>query len=168
MAETYPVPHATAQNIILGLEKQVLWWHGTPERTVRQWDFKYSFINTWAKEHGMEWIYHIPYVVVLPQFAAKNHAVTLSLVPPPLWAWGGESEGKRKNSWVGMRTVNQNVKGRRKQQSTILIKSVYNVIWVAVWVSLASFLWKLTLPQLNPGPPIMHQPLGRSNDTMDC
>ncbi|TRZ12335.1 hypothetical protein HGM15179_014755 [Zosterops borbonicus] len=30
--ETYPVPHATAQNTNLGLEKQVLWRHGTPER----------------------------------------------------------------------------------------------------------------------------------------
>ncbi|RMC09970.1 hypothetical protein DUI87_12760 [Hirundo rustica rustica] len=35
--ETYPVPHATARNTILGLEKQILWRHGTPER-VRQWD----------------------------------------------------------------------------------------------------------------------------------
>ncbi|RMC21956.1 hypothetical protein DUI87_02827 [Hirundo rustica rustica] len=30
--ETYPVPHATAQNTILGLEKQILWRHSTPER----------------------------------------------------------------------------------------------------------------------------------------
>ncbi|RMC04445.1 hypothetical protein DUI87_18888 [Hirundo rustica rustica] len=30
--ETYPVPHATARNTIFGLEKQVLWRHGTPER----------------------------------------------------------------------------------------------------------------------------------------
>ena len=30
--ETYPMPHATAQNTTLGLEKQVVWWHGTPER----------------------------------------------------------------------------------------------------------------------------------------
>lgn len=30
--ETYPVPHATAQNTILSLEKQVLWWDGTPEK----------------------------------------------------------------------------------------------------------------------------------------
>ena len=30
--ETYAVPHATARNTILGLEKQVLWRHGTPER----------------------------------------------------------------------------------------------------------------------------------------
>ncbi|KAK4830543.1 hypothetical protein QYF61_011681 [Mycteria americana] len=30
--ETYPVPHATAQNTLLGLEKQVLWRRGTPER----------------------------------------------------------------------------------------------------------------------------------------
>jgi len=29
--ETYPVPHATAQNTMLGLEKQVLWRHDTPE-----------------------------------------------------------------------------------------------------------------------------------------
>ncbi|RMC20349.1 hypothetical protein DUI87_01198 [Hirundo rustica rustica] len=28
--ETYPVPHATARNTILGLEKQILWRHGTP------------------------------------------------------------------------------------------------------------------------------------------
>ncbi|RMC07448.1 hypothetical protein DUI87_16920 [Hirundo rustica rustica] len=31
--ETYPVPHTTAQNTILGLGKQILWRHGTPERT---------------------------------------------------------------------------------------------------------------------------------------
>ncbi|RMC18047.1 hypothetical protein DUI87_04925 [Hirundo rustica rustica] len=31
--ETYPVPHATAWNTIRGLEKQVLWRHGIPERT---------------------------------------------------------------------------------------------------------------------------------------
>ncbi|RMC22065.1 hypothetical protein DUI87_02936 [Hirundo rustica rustica] len=30
--ETYPVPYATARNTILGLEKQILWRHGTPER----------------------------------------------------------------------------------------------------------------------------------------
>ena len=30
--ETYAVPQATTRNIILGLEKQVLWRHGTPER----------------------------------------------------------------------------------------------------------------------------------------
>ncbi|RMC15407.1 hypothetical protein DUI87_07598 [Hirundo rustica rustica] len=31
--ETYPVPHATARNTILGLEKQVLWRHGTPKKS---------------------------------------------------------------------------------------------------------------------------------------
>ncbi|RMC21874.1 hypothetical protein DUI87_02745 [Hirundo rustica rustica] len=30
--KTYHVPHATARNTILGLEKQILWRHGTPER----------------------------------------------------------------------------------------------------------------------------------------
>ncbi|RMC03447.1 hypothetical protein DUI87_20645 [Hirundo rustica rustica] len=57
--ETYPVPHATAHNTILGLEKQILWRHGTPERTEsdNRTHFKNSLINNWAKE----WVYHIPY-----------------------------------------------------------------------------------------------------------
>ncbi|RMC21602.1 hypothetical protein DUI87_02469 [Hirundo rustica rustica] len=61
--ETYPVPHATARNTILGLEKQILWRHGTPERTESDngTHFKNSLINTWAREHGIEWAYHIPY-----------------------------------------------------------------------------------------------------------
>ncbi|RMC10271.1 hypothetical protein DUI87_13073 [Hirundo rustica rustica] len=60
--ETYPVPHATARNTILGLEKQILWRHGTPERTESDngTHFKNSLINTWAREHGIEWVYHIP------------------------------------------------------------------------------------------------------------
>ncbi|RMC18933.1 hypothetical protein DUI87_03531 [Hirundo rustica rustica] len=59
--DTYPVPHA--RNIILGLEKQVLWRHGTPERIESDngTHFKNGLINTWAREHGIEWIYHIPY-----------------------------------------------------------------------------------------------------------
>ena len=61
--ETYAVHHATARNTILGLEKQVLWRHGTPERIESDngTHFKNSLINTWAKEHGIEWIYHISY-----------------------------------------------------------------------------------------------------------
>jgi len=61
--ETYPVPHATAQNTILGLEKQVLWQHGTPERIESDngTHFRNSLIDTWAKEHSIEWVYHIPY-----------------------------------------------------------------------------------------------------------
>ncbi|RMC05606.1 hypothetical protein DUI87_17691 [Hirundo rustica rustica] len=61
--ETYPVPHAIAWNTILGLEKQILWRHGTPERIESDngTHFKNSLINTWAREHGIEWIYHIPY-----------------------------------------------------------------------------------------------------------
>nr|XP_031363461.1 uncharacterized protein K02A2.6-like [Lonchura striata domestica] len=61
--ETFPVPHATARNTILGLEKQILWRHGTPERI--EYDnsthFKNGLFNTWAREHGIEWIYHIAY-----------------------------------------------------------------------------------------------------------
>ncbi|RMB89415.1 hypothetical protein DUI87_34206 [Hirundo rustica rustica] len=61
--ETYPVPHATARNTILGLEKQILWRHGTPERIESDngTHFKNSLINTWARERGIEWVYHIPY-----------------------------------------------------------------------------------------------------------
>ncbi|RMC13315.1 hypothetical protein DUI87_10850 [Hirundo rustica rustica] len=61
--ETYPVPHATAQNTILGLEKQILWRHGTPERIESDngTHFKNGLMNTWAREHGIERINHIPY-----------------------------------------------------------------------------------------------------------
>ncbi|KAK4815355.1 hypothetical protein QYF61_001343 [Mycteria americana] len=60
--ETYPVPHATTWNTILGLEKQVLWRHGTPERIESDngTRFRNNLIDTWAKEHGIEWVYHIP------------------------------------------------------------------------------------------------------------
>lgn len=58
--ETYPVPHATAQNTILGLGKQVLWRH--QENRVGQWDsFHNSLKNIWAREHGIEWIYPLSY-----------------------------------------------------------------------------------------------------------
>ena len=61
--ETYPVNHATARNTILGLERQILWWHGTPERIESDngTHFWNSLINCWAKKHGIEWMYHIPY-----------------------------------------------------------------------------------------------------------
>ncbi|KAK4828059.1 hypothetical protein QYF61_023119 [Mycteria americana] len=60
--ETYPVPRATPRNTILGLEKQVLWRHGTPERIVsgNRTHVRNNLIDTWAKEHGIEWVYHIP------------------------------------------------------------------------------------------------------------
>ncbi|KAK4808504.1 hypothetical protein QYF61_005821 [Mycteria americana] len=60
--ETYPVTHATARNTILGLEKQVLWQHGTPERIESDNGtyFRNNLIDTWAKEHGIEQVYHIP------------------------------------------------------------------------------------------------------------
>ena len=59
----YPVPHAIARNTTMGLEKQVLWQHGTPERidSNNGTHFCNSFIDTWAKEHSIKWVYHIPY-----------------------------------------------------------------------------------------------------------
>ena len=50
--EIYPVPHATAQNTILGLEKQVLWRHGILEKI--ESDNGTNFINHWARKHGTE------------------------------------------------------------------------------------------------------------------
>ncbi|KAK4815593.1 hypothetical protein QYF61_004808 [Mycteria americana] len=43
----------------LGLEKQVLWRHGTPERTESDngTHFQNYFVDTWAKEHGTEWTF---------------------------------------------------------------------------------------------------------------
>jgi len=54
--ETYPVPHATAWNTILGLEKQFLWQHNIPERIKSDngTHFCNSLINVWAKQQGME------------------------------------------------------------------------------------------------------------------
>ncbi|GAB0199280.1 hypothetical protein GRJ2_002393400 [Grus japonensis] len=42
---------------------QVLWGHGTPERieSDNRTHFRNNLIDTWAKEHGIEWVYHIPY-----------------------------------------------------------------------------------------------------------
>ncbi|GAB0209002.1 hypothetical protein GRJ2_003365900 [Grus japonensis] len=58
--ETYPVPHAIAQNTLLGLEKQVLWQYDTPERIESDsgTHFRNNLIDTWAKDHGIEWVYH--------------------------------------------------------------------------------------------------------------
>ncbi|KAJ7409507.1 hypothetical protein BTVI_56325 [Pitangus sulphuratus] len=57
------VPHATSQNTILGLKKQVLWRHGTPEQIESDNGtyFKNNLVATWAQENGIEWVYHIPY-----------------------------------------------------------------------------------------------------------
>ena len=61
--ETFPVNHATARNTILGLERQILWRHGTPERIESDngTHFRNNVISSWAKKHGIEWVYHIPY-----------------------------------------------------------------------------------------------------------
>jgi len=58
-----PCPHAAARNTILGLEKQVLWRHGTLERTDSDsgTHLPNDLTDTWAKELGLEWVYHIPY-----------------------------------------------------------------------------------------------------------
>jgi len=39
--------------------------------------------------------------VVLPQFATKNHIVTLSLLPPPWWDRQENQKEKGKNSLAG-------------------------------------------------------------------
>ncbi|KAK4811303.1 hypothetical protein QYF61_023355 [Mycteria americana] len=64
--EMYPVPHATAWNTLLGLEKQVLWRHGTPERIESDngTHFRNNLLDTWAKEQGIEWDLWMEYVNV--------------------------------------------------------------------------------------------------------
>ncbi|KAK4810769.1 hypothetical protein QYF61_007743 [Mycteria americana] len=54
--ETYSVPRATALNTLLGLEQQVLWQHGTPERIELDngTHFRNNLIDTWAKEHAIK------------------------------------------------------------------------------------------------------------------
>lgn len=49
--------------VTFGLENQVLWWHGTPGRieSDRGTHFWNNLVDTWAKEHGTEWVYHVPY-----------------------------------------------------------------------------------------------------------
>ncbi|GAB0206554.1 mitochondrial enolase superfamily member 1 [Grus japonensis] len=81
--ETYPVPHATARNTILGLEKQVLWRHGTPERIESDngTHFRNNLIDTWAKEHGIEWVYHIPYHAPASGKMERNLKVNKSMGP---------------------------------------------------------------------------------------
>ncbi|KAJ7427642.1 hypothetical protein WISP_05259 [Willisornis vidua] len=61
--ETYSVPHAMAWNTILGLEKQALRRHGTPDHIELDngTHFKNNLVATWARKHGIEWVYHIPY-----------------------------------------------------------------------------------------------------------
>lgn len=85
--EMHLVPHATAWNTIPGLEKQVLWQHGTPERIESDngTNFKNSLVTTWAKEHGIEWVYHIPYHAP----AAKKVEWCYRLLKTTLKAWGG-------------------------------------------------------------------------------
>ncbi|RMC20757.1 hypothetical protein DUI87_01609 [Hirundo rustica rustica] len=87
--ETYPVPHVTARNTILGLEKQVLWRHGTPKRIESDngTHFKNSLINTWAREHGIEWMYHIPYHAPAAGKVERHNA----LLKTQLKALGGGS-----------------------------------------------------------------------------
>lgn len=52
------MPHANTQNTILGLEKQVVWWRGTPEGTEsdKGTQFQNKLMTTWAKEHGIDWL----------------------------------------------------------------------------------------------------------------
>lgn len=62
MAGDVSCAYTTAWNTILSLEKQVLWQRGTPERidSDNGTHFINSLIDTWTREHGIEWVYHTP------------------------------------------------------------------------------------------------------------
>lgn len=61
--KTYPVTHGTGQNTVLGIENQILWQHGTPEKNESGsgTHLKNNLTDKWAKECSIRWIYHIPY-----------------------------------------------------------------------------------------------------------
>ncbi|RMC20552.1 hypothetical protein DUI87_01403 [Hirundo rustica rustica] len=61
--EAWQIDYITLPQTCQGLQNQVLWRHGTPERIESDngTHFKNSLINTWAREHDIEWVYHIPY-----------------------------------------------------------------------------------------------------------
>lgn len=62
MMESSALPHATVCNTILGLKKQISWWHDTLEiiKVDNGTYFWNSLVDTCANEHGNERIYHIP------------------------------------------------------------------------------------------------------------
>ncbi|KAK4817660.1 hypothetical protein QYF61_023250, partial [Mycteria americana] len=61
--EAWQIDYITLPQTLQGKRHQVLWRHGTPERTEsdNETHFQKNPIDTWAKEHGIEWVYHIPY-----------------------------------------------------------------------------------------------------------
>ncbi|TRZ08624.1 hypothetical protein HGM15179_018485 [Zosterops borbonicus] len=103
--ETYPVSHATARNTILGLEKQVLWRHGTPERIESDngTHFKNNLIETWAREHGIEWVYHIPYHA--PAAGTGPRWVAAKNVKPYRVQKQADADPKTGNRNAGMQNV---------------------------------------------------------------
>jgi len=67
------------------------------------------------------------FVVVLPQFPiTEPHSYFLTPALSPV-GWGGQSEGKRQKLVGWNENSLTTGKGRRKQQSIILIKSMYNM-----------------------------------------
>ncbi|XP_064902006.1 uncharacterized protein LOC135577289 [Columba livia] len=146
--ETYAVPHATAQNTILGLEKQVLWRHGTPERIESDngTHFKNSIIDNWAKEHGIEWVHHIPYHAPASGKIERYNG----LLKTTLKALGGGTF-KNRDSHLAKATWLVNTRGStnraRPAQSEILrtvegdkvpVVHMKNMLGKAVWVTPAS------------------------------
>jgi len=146
--ETYPLPHAIAPNTILGLENQVLWRQGTPERIESDSGshFPNSLIDTWAKEQGIEWVYHIPYHAPASGKVEQYNG----LLKTTLRAMGG---GTFKN-WdihLGKATWLVNTRGstnragpaQSKPQCPVEVDKVpivhiWNVLGKTVWVSPAS------------------------------
>ncbi|XP_065502044.1 olfactory receptor 14J1-like [Caloenas nicobarica] len=91
--ETYAVPHGTARNTVLGLEKQVLWRHSSAERTEpdSRTHFWNLLIDALAKEHGIEWV---PVPIHKTNFQASSLPDNRSLQGAVSWSSGDKlSEG---------------------------------------------------------------------------
>ncbi|GAB0209282.1 hypothetical protein GRJ2_003393900 [Grus japonensis] len=74
--EAWQIDYITLPQTCQGKSYQVLWRHGTPERIESDngTHFQNNLIDTWAKEHGIEWVYHIPY-----------HAPDSGKIESPIW-----------------------------------------------------------------------------------
>ena len=154
----------TAQNTILGLEKQVLWWHSTPERAESDsgTHFKNNLINTWAKEHGIEWFYHIPYHAP----ASGKTGLYKGLLKITLKAMGGGTfrnwdkhlaqatwvvDTRGSISWAGLA---QSDLLRIAEEDKVPVVHERNTLGKTVWVVLAlgkanRFVWLLSLKGLD-------------------
>jgi len=139
------VPHATTQNTILVFEKQVLWRHGTPERIESDngTHSRNSIIDTWSKEHGIEWVYHIPYNAPASGKIKQCNELLKNILRA---MWGGTLKNwdthLAKATWLVNTRGSTNRAGRAQEKlprtvegDKVPVKHMKNMLGKTVWVS---------------------------------